>query len=367
MRIAIITDFVLGQYYGGGEKRYFEIWKRLVPQGFLIDVFCMKSDKSEIQYPPGINIIKIGPTIKNPPQRTLLQMIHFVISTYCRLLFSNYDIYEAQGVGILSLFFLRLFGKKNTISLIHDLSSGKSDQWISSGKISELFEKMIYRLPTHKVLTVSNNIKKRLIDEYKIRASKISVIYNGIDDVLIDSVKGSKRSGLIYVGRLIPHKHVEDLLSILSKLSDLPLQIIGQGSEGKKLINLVEKLNLNERVTFHGTVNDYKDVISKIKSSKILVLPSTREGFGLVLTEAMYCGTPVVAYESDGASEIIDDNINGYLIEQRNIEALKDKINYILSNQIEIDKIVLKAKEKVKSNFLWSKTVDNLINFYKNG
>src|SRR3989344_6327021 len=128
MRICYLSDFFIPHYQGGGERRYYEIAKRLVKKGHSVDILCMKikgcQDKEKID---GININHIGQTIEHPPQRNLSDFIKFLHSQKHWLKQKEYDIIEAQGVSILTLPFAKFFLKKPTIALIHDVSSGEKD------------------------------------------------------------------------------------------------------------------------------------------------------------------------------------------------------------------------------------------------
>jgi glycosyltransferase involved in cell wall biosynthesis len=85
-----------------------------------------------------------------------------------------------------------------------------------------------------------------------------------------------------------------------------------------------------------------------MKSAACLVLPSIFEGFGCVLIEAMACQTPVIASNIDGPSEIIEDNINGFLFEKNNEKELAKKIVSVYEDRSKVDAVVSKANETVK-------------------
>jgi len=286
-----------------------------------------------------------------------------MIAVMVILLFKKYNHYEAQGIGIIPIFFINLLQHKKISIVIHDLSSNTKDQWISSGKIFELFEKIAYRLPFKKIITVSDHVKQRLIKEYRIPAERIFRVYNGIDSKYIDSIPYQRKERtVIFIGRLIPHKHVDDLIQAINMIPRLKLNIIGIGPEESNLKKLVGVLNAQNRVNFFGTVTDRRK-FELIKKSQMLVLPSTREGFGIVLAEAMYSGIPVIAYESDGASEIISGQ-TGILIPKRDWKTLKEQIEMILKNKKLGSTLSKKGRMRVKQNFLIESTVENLMKIY---
>ena len=366
MKLVFISDFFVPHYTGGGEVRYFEILKELKKKGYEIDLYCMRiKGVKKYENIEGINVYHIGPKIKIPPNRNFFQMIYFSLAVAYKLIFSKkYDHYEAQGVGITSLFLVSLFKRIKKTYVIHDLSSGKKDQWMKGNYLSEISEKIIYKLPRQKIITVSDNVKKRLIKEIKINEKEIIVIHNGVNHTLIDSIKEQKKTNtILFVGRLVPHKHVDDLINIINDIEGFSLKIVGSGPEEENLKELVKKLNLKRKVEFLGKKDNYSDVIKEMKKSKILVLPSTREGFGMVLIEAMYAGTPVISYDSDGAKEVIENNKSGILI-KRDLELLKKEINNLLKNKERYEYLIKNGRRRVEEKFLWEMAIKKLEKIY---
>lgn len=119
------------------------------------------------------------------------------------------------------------------------------------------------------------------------------------------------------VGNLrVIHKGQDIVLEILSsqewKKRDWHLNIYGSGEDGEYLKELVRHYQLNERVTFHGKVNDIRGVWEK---NHILLMPSHMEGMPLAIVEAMICGRPCVATDVGGTAEWIEESISGFIAE----------------------------------------------------
>ncbi len=110
-----------------------------------------------------------------------------------------------------------------------------------------------------------------------------------------------EESDLIFVGRLIREKHVDLLVRAFGILSseqpELRLLIIGEGPEQDAIIKIIQELSLEDRITLKGFQTDHDKVIAWMKSSKVFVNPSTREGFGITALEALSCGLPVVTVD----------------------------------------------------------------------
>lgn len=137
----------------------------------------------------------------------------------------------------------------------------------------------------------------------------IEIIPNGVDVGKYDGVKVEKsdRPRVIYVGRLIGYKHVDDLLVAFSRLGlDAELFIVGEGPERKNLEDLAKKQKVNHNVAFTSFVDERKK-IEILKSSHVLVLPSTTEGFGIAVIEAMTARVPVIVANIPALRELVTD------------------------------------------------------------
>jgi glycosyltransferase involved in cell wall biosynthesis len=354
MKICIVCDFFIPHYHGGGERRYYEIAKRLVKKGHQVDVICMKiagvTNQEEIE---GINVHHIGPIIDKPPHRSSSNFINFIFAVFKWIMTHNYDIIDAQAYS----------------PLIPALSTEDDDQWIQSSKIAALAEKILVRFPYDKIITVSNETKKSLVKYYGVQKNRVSVVYAGVDLELIDSVKVNEKyeNTIIFVGRLAPHKHVDHLLKVVKSLkkeiSDINLLIVGNGVEKENLISMTKEYDLRDNIQFLDNL-DYNELMGEMKKSNVLVLPSTREGFGMVLAEANACGIPVVAYASGGVIEVVENGVNGYLVEPFDLEKLEVVIDSILKNPLKRNNLGENGRKIVEKSFIWDKIVKDILNIY---
>ncbi|MGB9937049.1 MAG: glycosyltransferase family 4 protein [Methanobacterium sp.] len=372
MKICILSDFFIPHYNGGGERRYFEIAKRLVDKGHSVHVICMKiQGVDDHEVIDGVDVYHVGPLIKNPPYRNAFNFIHFMISVFLWILKHDYDVIDAQTyVPLIPGFFGAKIKNIPVIGTIHDVGSGTDDQWLMFSNLASFFEKILVKLPYNKIITISNQTKNALIQNYNVKQKRICVVYGGVDFNFIDYINVNKKyeNSIIFVGRLAPHKHVDDLIEaidILKKsIPSVKLRIIGNGIEKDKLIKLVNDLNLNKQIDFLANL-EYSEVIEEMKRSNILVLPSTREGFGLVLAEANACNIPVIAYKSGGVVEVIENNKNGFLIEPRNINELSEKIKFLLENEEIAREMGEYGRKKVQKCFNWENIIEEIIKIYK--
>ena len=205
-----------------------------------------------------------------------------------------------------------------------------------------------------KVIAISNSVKESLISYFGTPENKIEVIYNGVNTAVFSPKKRhtSKELQLIYVGRLIKEKGVQNILSALSKLEldiSYRLKIIGDGAYRKTLEKIAENYGLQNNVEFCGNRRDFSKLLQN--ADVFVHMPEWEEGFGITVIEAMAAGKICIVENSGALPEIVSDGINGYLIEKGNIEALARKIREVAEqiNNDEIQQIcrnaVLRAKD----------------------
>lgn len=214
------------------------------------------------------------------------------------------------------------------------------------------------------LIAQSNYMKDDIVGSYNIDASKITVVPNPLD---ISNIKRSIKNkneeklfssgkiNLLAIGYLRPQKGFDILLNTIPLLDDsLHLNILGDGAEKDNLENQIKQLKIADRVTMLGVdENPYKFM----KQSDMVVLSSLYEGFPNVILEANACGKFVVAFECPGvSSEIIEDSINGVLVEPENPEALAKAIN--LHSKMKHD-------EKKISSTTDCYKVENVVKFYE--
>jgi glycosyltransferase involved in cell wall biosynthesis len=247
---------------------------------------------------------------------------------------------------------------------------------LSPGDFSPLLIKFIAlfgKVFPERILAVSNITRDHLVKN-GVKNSRVQVIFNGIDHerLEIETTKnirnelklenGTRLVGCI--GRIIPQKGQKSLLlaipEVIRRYPETFFLIIGDvflKEEGykKELLEIIKKNRIEDRVKFTGFRMDIGDIM---KSLDILVFPSIApESFGLSILEAMAIGKPVVASNTGGVSEIIEDGITGMLIEPNHPEQIADRIIRLFSDQEMYDTIAQNAKEVANKRFSLQKYV----------
>lgn len=146
---------------------------------------------------------------------------------------------------------------------------------------------------------------------------------------LLDELDISKNSILLLsVGELNNNKNHKMIIESLPSLSDnIHYLVCGEGPLRDKYIKISNELNVGNRFHLLGYRND---VLEIMKSCDIFVLPSKREGLSVALMEAMACGMPCIVSAIRGNRDLIEDHINGYLINPNNCYNLRDIIDMII-------------------------------------
>jgi len=210
------------------------------------------------------------------------------------------------------------------------------------------FVKFLYR-NVNTIITQSKGVIDQLVHYYKIPRNKIIHIRNPVSELVRlaslqipeRSTQNNKKNVVLYVGRLVKIKQVDFLIETFSKCllkkKNLYLKICGEGPERENLEILAKEKGIQKNVDFLGYVENIYNVYSQ---SGMLVLTSRYEGFPNVLIEAITMGLPIVAFDCDyGPSEIIIEDINGYLVPQNDTETLGKRILQTLDKSWDIHKI----------------------------
>lgn len=203
-------------------------------------------------------------------------------------------------------------------------------------------EKAIKRLDSFVVLT-----KHDAESWSKVRNAEIIPNPVSIDNTQITTGKNKK---IISVGRLSVEKGFDMLVDawgiVTDKHQDWELNIYGEGTLKETLERQIKDNNLGDSLHLCGPT---KTVMEKYAESSIYVLSSRFEGFGLVLVEAMSCGVPCVSFNCPhGPAEIIEDGVNGILVENGNVVALANAIEDLIVNENKRIEMGKKAHEMVQ-------------------
>jgi len=267
------------------------------------------------------------------------------------------------------------------VPLIVELhSTGSLKTWLEDdrikNKVMEVFEF------SSKIICISEELSELLI-EVGVDSGKIEIISLGVDvykfkpDDKISLKKQLKIEAgkiILYVGRLDKLKGVDYLLRAIYELrtkygtSDINLQvvIIGKGSEVNNLQKLSRNLDLQEIVTFKGELRG-KELEDWYSVADLFILPSLTEGKPVVIYEAMSSECAVIATNVGGIPDQVKDNHTGLLFEPEDMDALANKIKYLLDNEDVMKKMGENGRKLViNEGWTWEGYAKRINNVYNN-
>jgi glycosyltransferase involved in cell wall biosynthesis len=342
--IAFVSDAVYPYNKGGKETRLSEITTRLAELGYDVHIYCMKWwDGADVRVEHGVTLRGICPYIPlyDGDRRSIKQGILFGVSCF-RLFFAKFDVVDVDHMPFFPLYSMRIvcwIKRKRMLATWHEVwGEAYWQKYLGGikGKIAWWIERLSVLLPDH-ITAVSELTARRLKEQLNYRRS-LAVVPNGIDVEKIASAKKSgQHSDVIYAGRLLKHKNVDVLIkamAIICRTRPKTRAIIaGEGPEKESLIALTRQLKLEENIMFIPFQEDIKEMYGLIKSSKVFVLPSEREGFGLVVLEANACGVPVITVDCpDNAAKALIGKDNG-LVVMLSVEKVAKATLSVLQNE----------------------------------
>jgi len=138
---------------------------------------------------------------------------------------------------------------------------------------------------------------------------------------------------------------VNALAEVKEEIPSIKALIIGEGPETQRIKKLTSTLKLDDNITFLGFMDSHNELISYFKSSDVFVLPSEREGFGIVVLEANASGLPVVVVKNplNAATDLIDEGKNGF-IAKASATSIKNRIITALEHKDEMKKQSIENK-----------------------
>jgi glycosyltransferase involved in cell wall biosynthesis len=345
-RVAFVSDAVWPYNKGGKEKRLHEITTRLVKQGRQVDIYTMKwwdGPERTIRNKNGVYLHAISRKypLYSGERRSIVQAILFSLAC-CKLLFKKFDVIDVDSMPFFPLFPVRIvtwLRRKKLMATWHEVWG--TQYWKHymgglSGKIGAATEWLAMKTPDT-VISNSDHTTRRLLEAGM--KKHIVTVPLGVDVETIFAVPVHEmQSDIIFAGRLLPNKNVDLLIHAVKQVKrtdkDIRCLIVGNGPERKRLEALVTELQLENNVTFFNFLEDHTELYSLMKASRMFVLPSVREGFGLVVVEANAAGIPVITttHEHNAARELIIEGRNGYLANPE-VKHLARQIRMVLKSQ----------------------------------
>jgi glycosyltransferase involved in cell wall biosynthesis len=234
-------------------------------------------------------------------------------------------------------FFAPLWSRKPQIGLVHHVHLGTWDMLLPGplGRVGEFFERhavpIVYR--KRALVTAALSARDEIVEHYRVAPERIDIAYHGIDPRFTTGGSRSPRPLVVTVARMMPQKGLDDLLPALvdvrARVPDVEAVIVGDGPHRARLEAKAAALGAGDWLRFVGRVSD-DELVSWYQQAWVVTSASKREGFGLTLTEANACGTPVVATRIPGHLDAVDEGRSGLLVD--NLTELADAVVALLND-----------------------------------
>ncbi|MGL5117734.1 MAG: glycosyltransferase [Plesiomonas shigelloides] len=325
----------------GGVERVISLWANYFINYTTVEIATEKKDESFYKIDPRIerSQLEYKINVRFLPVYRIIKMFKFLKNRNLETIIFNKYRY------VNSLYILRKFGFYKNIKLVYFSHGGIKDfetfyPLRKSKKIFETFDEIICLYKGEKIL----NKKFSFIDE-----KKIKIISNPVSFKTLEKANYLKKE-IIFVGRISKYpKGLDFLIEIWSKISiknkEWKLKIVGDGEDKEELQEIIKNKGLQKNITL---IEAQKNIEDYYLESSIFVLTSRYEGMPMVVMEAMECGLPIISFDIDGISNLIEDNENGYLIKKYNTDEYAEKLEFLMKNFDIRKKIGEVNKEKAK-------------------
>lgn len=276
--------------------------------------------------------------------KKILKYLNFYIF-FSKYFFKKFDIIH-----------IHFFGYHYFLGVIYKLINPKTKLILTvHGTDTKNFSKKIFKFFTyfldHIIAVGSDQANKIKLNVSK----KISVIPAGIDSKIFYFEEKLKKYDFIFIGSFYDIKGVDILIKAIQILDNPKLKFcfVGSGKYSNEINLLKKKYNI-----FHLDHLVQENLRTLLNQSKFLVLPSRGDSFGLVISEAMFCGTPVIVSNNGGMTDQVKNNLNGYIIKKNSPKEL----SLAMIRAIKINK---KEYLRISNNALNSNKVFSLSNTIK--
>ncbi len=218
-----------------------------------------------------------------------------------------------------------------------------------------------------KILTLNRLNTNRCEKVPKIK-ERVFMIPHPVDEVFFQKETAFKKNhsilSLVSVGKLIKLKNLDKVITALASVDlDFTYTIIGEGSEKLNLLQLVSAKKLENRINFLGFL-PHEEVNQEIRKHDIMILPSYPETLGRVYFEAMASGLPVIAAKKSGIDGMIEDSVQGFMVNHNSVEEIIDVIKKYAYLSIHEKQRMSENALKFASEFTWEATLEKYHKFY---
>ena len=374
MKILMLTWEYPPRIVGGIARVVHDLSHRLIKDGHEVTVVTYKDENlTKYENDKGVKVYRVDNYMISPNNFTdwIMQLNFNLISKATEIINEQgkFDVIHAHDwLVAYAAKTLKQSYKIPIVSTIHATEAGRNSGIHDDVQRYINDTEWLLTYESADVIVNSNYMKCELQRLFGLPFDKINVIPNGVN---LNNFNGIDRDYnfrrqyamdnekiILYLGRLVYEKGVQNLISampkILDRYHDAKLIIAGKGGMIEELKNQVKCLGIENKVYFTGYL-DSKSVQKMYKCADVAVFPSTYEPFGIVALESMLSGTPTVVSDVGGLNEIIEHGITGMKSYAGNPNSIADSVLELLFDPQLCNNISKNAKAKVKSSYNWNK------------
>lgn len=367
MKIAFIGQKGVPVRFGGIEKHVDDLAAKLVKEGHKVYVYTRPNytDKN-LKKHKGVDLISL-PSVSTKNFDAISHTFLACLDVVFRR--RDVEVIHFHSIGPSSLIWLVRFLRPRTpvIATFHSQCYFHK-KWGSFAKMYLKFGERVCCKFADSVIVVSKTLKKYAKDKYKVDAINIP---NGVHSpntlsaYLIKQEWGLERgSYFLYVSRLVKHKGAHYAIDAYKKLkTDKKLVIVGGGFFTDSYVQKIEEMAKDDpNIIITGSQTG--DVLIELFSNAYsFIQPSESEGLSIALLEAMsYANAPLVSNIPENL-EVVEDK--GFIFENKNVDDLAKKMQYILDNPELVEKQGKRSKIHIHQNYNWDSISKDILDVYR--
>ena len=325
MRICLVFDCLYPYTVGGAERWYRALAERVAEQGHEVTYLTLRQwDPGAEPGVEGVDVVAVGPRseLYVKGRRSMRGQLRFAVGVFRHLRRHGreYDVVQTPALH-LSLFAVLAARRLRGFGLVVDwFEVWRRSYWLEylgpvAGRLGWLGQRLSARSP-HEALCFS-----------RLHADRLRSLGHSGPITLIEGLRqldaaveepAQAEPVVVFAGRHIPEKRVAAIVPAVAlareRLPELRAQIFGDGPDRDQVLRLVRDHDLGAAVEAPGFVDDDR-IRDAIRRALCLLLPSEREGYGIVVVEAASLGTPTVVVQGadNAAAELVDEGENGFV------------------------------------------------------
>jgi glycosyltransferase involved in cell wall biosynthesis len=343
MRICLVYDCLFPYTVGGAERWYRNLAERLAADGHEVTYLTLRQwERGAPPDVPDVRVVAVGPRMglyASGGRRRILPPLVFGVGVLAHLLRHGrrYDVVHTASFPYFSLLAaaaVRRLGRFGLVVDWHEVwSRDYWDEYLGrpGGRIGDAVQSVCLRVP-QRAFCFSRLHAKRL-REGRVRGD-VTLLEGEYAGSLEPPDPVEAQPVVVYAGRHIPEKQIPALVPALAlarrSLPGLRGLVLGDGPERARVLLAVERHGLREAIEVPGFVGA-DEVDGALRTALCMVLPSRREGYGMVVVEAAARGTPsvVVAGPDNAAVELVEEGVNGFVAASTEPEDLAGAIERV--------------------------------------